>query len=88
MSVERVEHPTTIRELTRYVEREHPRLRTSYNDRHSQLVVVGQPGHSEPSAALRETITSSDFEIGTQTVASRGRWLGVINASEDGGEHD
>jgi hypothetical protein len=83
-----VEDPTTIRELTRYVEREHPDLRTSYNDRHEQLVVVGQPGHPEPSAALRETIASSGFEIEAQTVASCGRWLGVINASEDGGEHD
>jgi hypothetical protein len=83
-----VEVPTSIRELTRYVEREHPQLRTSYNARCEQLVVVSQPGHPEPSAALREILASSDFEMGAQTVASRGRWLGVINASEDGGEHD
>lgn len=81
-----VANPTTIRELARYVEREHPDLSTSYNDQHKQLVVVGQPGHPEPSAALRETITSSGFEIGTQTVASRGRWLGVVTGP-NGGKH-
>jgi hypothetical protein len=82
-----IEEPATVRELTRYVEREHPRLRTSYNARREQLVVVGQPGRPEPPAVLREILGSSDFEMGAQTVASRGRWLGVINAA-DGGKHD
>jgi hypothetical protein len=85
MSVERVEQPTTIRELTRYVEHEHPALSTSYNARCEQLVVVGYPDHSEPSAALRETIASNGFEIEAQTVASRGRWVGVVNAADHGG---
>jgi uncharacterized protein YabE (DUF348 family) len=87
MSVERVENPTTIRELTRYVEH-HTDLDTSYNARHEQVVVVGRPGNPESPAALREILGSDDFEMQAQTVASRGRWLGVINASEDGGEHD
>jgi hypothetical protein len=81
-----VEHPMTIHELTRYVEHEHPRLRTSYNARHEQLVIVGQPGHPEPSAALREIIASSGFELRAQAVADRGRWLGVVNAADNGGD--
>jgi hypothetical protein len=80
-----VEDPATIRELTRYVEREHPRLRTSYNARREQLVVVGQPGKPEPPAALREILGSSRFAVQAQTVASRGRWLGVVNAADHGG---
>jgi hypothetical protein len=79
-----VEDPATIRELTRYVERQHPQHRTSYNDRRKQLVIVGQPGKPEPPAALREIIASNDFEVQAQTVASRGRWLGVVNADGDG----
>jgi hypothetical protein len=79
-----VEDPTTIRELTRYVEREYPRLSTSYNARCEQVVVVGQPGSPEPSAALREIIASNGFEVATQTVASRGRWIGVVNARDAG----
>jgi cell division protein ZapA (FtsZ GTPase activity inhibitor) len=39
-----VEDPATVHELTRYVEREHPCLRTSYNARCEQVVVVGQTG--------------------------------------------
>jgi hypothetical protein len=81
-----VEDPATVRELTRYVEREHPRLRTSYNARREQLVVVGQPGQPEPPAALHEVLGSSGFEMQAQTVASRGRWLGVVNAADDGRE--
>jgi hypothetical protein len=81
-----VENPATIRDLTRYVEREQPCLRTSYNARREQLVVVGQPGKHEPPAALREILGSSGFEMEAQTVASRGRWLGVMNAADDGGE--
>jgi hypothetical protein len=80
-----VEDPATVRELTRYVEHEHPDLRTSYNARREQVVVVGQPGSPEPPAALREIIASNGFEVATQTVASRGRWIGVVNA-EDAGE--
>jgi hypothetical protein len=80
-----VEDPATIRELTRYVEREHPRLSTAYNARCEQLVVVGQPGKPEPSAALREILGSSGFEMAAQTVDSRGRWLGVVNAADHGG---
>jgi hypothetical protein len=57
-----VENSTTIRELIRYVEREHPDLRTSYNDRHGQLVVVGQPG-AKPPIGLWEILGSSDFEM-------------------------
>ena len=49
-----VEDPTAVRELTRYVEREYPRLSTSYNARCEQVVVVGQPDRPEPPAALRE----------------------------------
>jgi hypothetical protein len=79
-----VEDPTTIRELTRYVEREYPRLSTSYNARCEQVVVVGRPGRPEPPAALREIIASNGFEVATQTVASRGRWIGVVNAADDG----
>jgi hypothetical protein len=78
-----VEDPTTIRELTRYVEREYPRLSTSYNARCEQ-VVVGRPGQPEPPAALREIIAGNGFEVATQTVASRGRWIGVVNAADDG----
>jgi hypothetical protein len=81
-----VEDPATIRELTRYVEHEHRDLSTSYNARREQLVVVGRPGKPEPPAALREAIASSDFEMEAQTVASRGRWLGVVNAADDGRE--
>jgi hypothetical protein len=79
-----VEDPTTVRELTRYVEREYPRLSTSYNARCEQVVVVSQPGRPEPPAALREIIASNGFEVATQTVASRGRWIGVVNPSDDG----
>ena len=79
-----VEDPTTIRELTRYVEHEHPDLSTSYNARCEQVVVVGRPGQPEPPAALRETIASNGFEMKAQTVASRGRWIGVINPADDG----
>jgi hypothetical protein len=81
-----VEEPAIIRELTRYVEREHPRLRTLLNDQHEQLVAVGQPGHPEPSAALREILGSSGFEMRAETADGRGRWLAVINAADDGGE--
>jgi hypothetical protein len=79
-----VEDPATIRELTRYVEREYPRLSTSYNARCEQVVVVGRPGQPEPPAALREIIAANGFEVATQTVASRGRWIGVVNPSNDG----
>jgi hypothetical protein len=78
-----VEDSTTIRELTRYVEREHPDLKTLLNDRHEQLVVVGQPGHPEPSAALREVLGSGQFQMQAETTDSRGRWLGVVNAADD-----
>jgi hypothetical protein len=82
-----VENPTTIRELTRYVEREHPRLRTLLNDQHEQLVAVEQPGHPEPPAALREILGSSGFELRARAVASRGRWLGVVTVGDSkGGE--
>jgi hypothetical protein len=64
-----------------------PRLRTLLNDQHEQLVVVGQPGHPEPEAALREVLGSSAFELRDDTADSRGRWIGVINAA-DGDEHD
>lgn len=80
-----VEDATTIRELTRYVEREHPCLRTSYNARREQLVVVGQPGQPQPPAALREIIASGGFELRAHSVASRGRWVGVVNAADNGG---
>jgi hypothetical protein len=80
-----VEDPTTIRELTRYVEREHPDLRTLLNDHHEQLVVVGQPGHPEPAAALREVLGSSGFEIQAETADSRGRWLSVVSGRGDEG---
>lgn len=76
-----VKDPTSIRELTRYVEREHPRVSTSYNARREQLVVVGQPGKPEPPAALREILGSSAFELRAHAVASRARWLGVVNAA-------
>jgi hypothetical protein len=79
-----VNDPATIRELTRYVEHEHPDLSTSYNARCEQVVVVGQPGQPEPPAALREIIASNGFEVATQTVASRGRWIGVMNPADDG----
>jgi hypothetical protein len=79
-----VEDPTTIRELTRYVEHEYPDLSTSHNARCEQVVVVGQPGQPEPPAALREIIASNGFEVATQTVASRGRWIGVVNARDAG----
>lgn len=77
------ETPTTIRELTRYIEREHPDLQPAYNSGFGQVFVSGQPGQAEPSAALRE-ILGSNFE--TQTVAIRGHWIGVVNAADDGGE--
>lgn len=79
-----VEDPATVRELTRYVERECPRLSTSYNARCEQVVVVGRPGQPEPPAALREIIAANGFEVATQTVASRGRWIGVVNLPDDG----
>jgi hypothetical protein len=78
-----VEDPTTARELTRYVECEYPRLSTSYNARCEQVVVVSQPGRPEPPAALRKIIASNGFEVATQTVASRGRWIGVVNPPDD-----
>ena len=77
------EIPATIHELTRYVEHEHRDLDTSYNAHHEQLVVVGQPGQPEPPATLREVICSSHFELRAETVASRGRWLGVVAAGDD-----
>jgi hypothetical protein len=81
-----VEDPVAVRELTRYVEHEHPDLSTSYNARCEQVVVVGRPGQPEPPAALREIIASNGFEVATQTVASHGRWIGVVNAADaDGG---
>jgi hypothetical protein len=79
-----VEDPATIRELTRYVEHEHPDLSTSYNARREQVVVVGRPGQPEPPAALREVIATNGFEVATQAVASRGRWIGVVNAKNAG----
>ncbi|WP_435078963.1 hypothetical protein [Halococcus sp. AFM35] len=79
-----VEDPATVRELTRCVEHEHPDLSASYNGRCEQVVVVGQPSSPEPPAALREIIASNGFEMATQTVASRGRWIGVVNARDDG----
>lgn len=81
-----VENPATIYELTRYIEREHPQLKTSYNDRHEQVMIVGQPGKPEPPAALREIIGGERFEARTETVATRGRWIGVITGSENGGK--
>jgi hypothetical protein len=81
-----VEDPATVRELTRYVERKHPRHRTSYNDRCEQLVIVGQPDKPEPPATLREILGSSAFELRAHAVTSRARWLGVVNAAADGGE--
>jgi hypothetical protein len=78
-----VEDPATVRELTRYVEHEHPDLSTSYNARCEQVVVVGHPGQPEPPAALREVIATNGFEMRAQTVASRGRWLGVITDNPD-----
>jgi hypothetical protein len=78
-----VEESASIRELTRYVEREHPDLRTLLNDQHEQLVVVGQPG-DEPPIGLWEILGSSGFEMQTVTTDSRGRWLGVVNAADDG----
>jgi hypothetical protein len=77
------EDPTTVRELTRYVEHEHPDLSTSHNARCEQVVVVGQHGRPEPPAALREVVASNGFEMTAQTVASRGRWLGVITERPD-----
>lgn len=79
------EDPTTVRELTRYVEHAHPDLRASYNDRHKQLIVVGQPGRPEPPAELREIIGGGRFELRAHAVADRGRWVGVVNAADDGG---
>ena len=78
-----VEDPATVRELTRYVEHEYPRLSTSYNARCEQVVVVGRPGQPEPPAALREIIAASGFELQAQGVASRGRWLGVVTERSD-----
>jgi hypothetical protein len=49
-----VEDPTTIRELTRYVEH-HTDLDTSYNARHEQVVVVGRPGNPESPAVLAKS---------------------------------
>ncbi len=83
-----VEDPTTLRELLRYVEREHPDLSTSFDTRHSQLVVVGRPGQPEPPAALREILGSDRFELRAHAVADRSRWVGAINAADHGGEHD
>ena len=77
------ETPATVCELTRYVEHEYPGHDTSYNDRHGQLVVVGQPGKPEPPAALREIIGSNQFELRAQAVADRGRWVGVVNAADN-----
>lgn len=85
MSVEHVEDPATIRELTRYVEREHPRCRTLLNDKHEQLVIVGQPGYPEPPAALREVLGSSGFEVQAKTADSRGRWIGVVTGDDEEG---
>ena len=79
-----VNDPATVRELTRYVEHEHPDLPTSYNGRRKQVVIVGQPGRPEPPAALREMVASNGFEVATQTDASRGCWIGVVNAADDG----
>jgi hypothetical protein len=77
-----IEDSATVRELTRYVEHEYPALSTSYNARCEQLVVVGQPGQPEPPA-LREIVATNGFEVATQTVASRGRWIGVVNVADD-----
>jgi hypothetical protein len=83
-----VEDPATVRELTRYVEHEHPDLSTSYNARCEQVVVVGRPGSPEPPAALREILGSSEFRLQAQAVADRGRWVGVVNATDrEGGKN-
>ena len=79
-----VEDPATVRELTRYVEHEYPDLTTSYNARCEQVVVVGRPGSPEPPAGLRGIIASNGFEVATQAVASRGRWIGVVNERDAG----
>ena len=82
-----VKDPATNRELARYIEREHPDLDTSYNARCGQLVVVGQPGKPEPSAALHEILGSNRFELQASAVASRGRRVGVVTAGDsDGGD--
>lgn len=79
-----VEDPTTVPELLRYVEREHPRLSTSFNGDCEQVVVVGQPGKPEPPAALREVLGRDCFELRAQAVTDRKRWVGVVNVADDG----
>lgn len=78
MSVGDVADLATISELAHYVETEHPKLRTLLNDRHRQLVIIGQPGHPEPPATFREAFGSSSFEIETETADDKGRWLAVV----------
>lgn len=76
-----VEEPASIRELTRYVERELPNLKTLLNDQHEQLVVVGQPG-AKPPIGLWEILGGNSFEMQVKTTDSRGRWMGVTNAAD------
>ena len=83
-----VEQPTTVRELTRYVQDEHPSLDPSYHSSLDQLLVVGQPERPEPPAALREVLGSDQFEMQDQQVTGRAQWVAIVNAADtdDGGD--
>lgn len=76
------EDPTTIRELTRYIEREHPNLDPSYDSGLDQLLVVAQPGKPEPPAALRKVLATDHFEILDQQTTGRSRWVAIVNPAD------
>ena len=79
MNAAGVEQPTTVRELTRYVENGHPNLDPSYDAGLDQLLIVGQPGRAEPPAALREVLATGHFEIQDEQVTGRTRWVAIVN---------
>ena len=76
------ETPATVRELTRYVEREHPDLDTSFDARLDQLLVTGTPGRAEPPVALREILGSKHFEVQDEQVTGRKRWVAIVNFTD------
>lgn len=78
-----VEEPASIHELTRYVEREHPDLRTVLNGQHEQLVAVGQPRHPELPAVLREVLAKSAFECRPKQPIVAGARLALSNVEGD-----
>ena len=75
--------PTTVRGLSEYVEAEHPELTPDYDASRDQLLIVGQPGNPEASAALREVLATQRFAIQDEQATGRARWVAIVNAGAE-----